>query len=79
MPGVQLIRVGYERYGSTSDLEYFTERMEIEKNVFEIVELAWPLEGPGSKYDRISGSNLISGRASSIWRPSTPRRPAIRP
>jgi phage terminase large subunit-like protein len=52
-PSVQLIRVGYERYGSTSDLEYFTERMEIEKNFFEIVELAWPLEGPGSKYDRI--------------------------
>jgi hypothetical protein len=52
-PGVQLIKVGYERYGSTSDLEYFTERMDIEKNFFEIVELAWPLEGPGSKYDRI--------------------------
>ena len=52
-PGIQLIKVGYERYGSTSDLEYFTERMEIEKNYFEIVELAWPLEGPGSKYDRI--------------------------
>ena len=52
-PGVQLIKVGYERYGSTSDLEYFIERMEIEKNWFEIVELAWPLEGPGSKYDRI--------------------------
>lgn len=52
-PGVQLIKVGYERYGSTSDLEYFTERMEIEKNFFVIMELAWPLEGPGSKYDRI--------------------------
>jgi phage terminase large subunit-like protein len=52
-PGVQMIKVGYERYGSTSDLEYFTERMEIEKDFFEIVELAWPLEGPGSKYDRI--------------------------
>jgi phage terminase large subunit-like protein len=51
--GVQMIKVGYERYGSTSDLEYFTERMEIEKSFFEIVELAWPLEGPGSKYDRI--------------------------
>jgi phage terminase large subunit-like protein len=52
-PGVQIIKVGYERYGSTSDLEYFTERMEIERYPFEIVELAWPLEGPGSKYDRI--------------------------
>ena len=52
-PGVQMLKVGYERYGSTSDLEYFTERMEIEKDFFEIVELAWPLEGPGSKYDRI--------------------------
>jgi phage terminase large subunit-like protein len=52
-PGVLVVKVGYERYGSTSDLEYFTERMEIEKDSFEIVELAWPLEGPGSKYDRI--------------------------
>jgi len=52
-PGIQLIKVGYERYGSTSDLEYFTERMEIEQNFFEIVELAWPLGGSGSKYDRI--------------------------
>ena len=52
-PGVQLVKVGYERYGSTSDLEYFQERMEIEKISFEIVELAWPRQGPGSKYDRI--------------------------
>lgn len=52
-PGVLQVNVGYERYGSTSDLEYFTERMEIERDSFAIVELAWPLEGPGSKYDRI--------------------------
>lgn len=53
MPGVQLVRVGYERYGSTSDLEYFEESMRRDKDSFEIVELAWPREGPGSKIDRV--------------------------
>ena len=53
MPGVQLVRVGYERYGSTSDLEYFEEMMQRDKDAFEIVELAWPREGPGSKIDRV--------------------------
>ena len=53
MPGVQLVRVGYERYGSTSDIEYFEESMRRDKDSFEIVELAWPREGPGSKIDRV--------------------------
>lgn len=53
MPGVQQLRVGYERYGSTSDLEYFEEMMQRDRDEFEIVELAWPREGPGSKIDRV--------------------------
>lgn len=53
MPGVQQVKVGYERYGSTSDLEYFEEMMERDRDEFEIVELAWPREGPGSKTDRV--------------------------
>jgi phage terminase large subunit-like protein len=52
-PGVQLVKVGYERYGSTADMEYFEECMEREGDAWEIVELAWPREGPGSKIDRI--------------------------
>ena len=53
MPGVQLVKVGYERYGSTSDLEYFEEKMERAKDAWEIHELAWPKDGTASKYDRI--------------------------
>lgn len=53
MPGVQMVRVGYERYGSTSDLEYMEEEMERDREAFEIIELAWPREGPGSKTDRV--------------------------
>ena len=53
MPGVQMVKVGYERYGSTSDLEYFEESMRRDRDEFEIVELAWPREGPGSKIDRV--------------------------
>jgi hypothetical protein len=52
-PGVQLVKVGYERYGMQADLEYFEERMLIEKMHFPIEEVAWPKEGPGSKEDRI--------------------------
>lgn len=53
MPGVQLVKVGYERYGSTSDLEYFEEKMMKSKDQWEIHELAWPRDGTASKYDRI--------------------------
>jgi hypothetical protein len=52
-PGVQLVKVGYEKYGMQTDIEYFEERMEDEKRHFPITELAWPREGPGSKIDRI--------------------------
>ena len=53
VPGVQNVRVGYERYGMQSDIEYFEEMMVREGDGFEIVELAWPLDGPGSKADRV--------------------------
>lgn len=53
MPGVQQVRVGYERFGLTSDLEHFEIQMQRDKDVFEITELAWPREGPGAKDDRI--------------------------
>ncbi len=52
-PGVQSVKVGYERYGSTSDLEYFEEKMDKAKDAWEIHELAWPRDGTASKYDRI--------------------------
>jgi len=52
-PGVQTVEVGYERYGMRSDIEHFEEKMEEDQDSFEIKELAWPNEGPGSKYDRI--------------------------
>lgn len=53
MPGVQTVKVGYERYGSTSDLEHFELEMKRDGDHFEIHELAWPKEGPGSKTDRV--------------------------
>jgi hypothetical protein len=52
-PGVQIVRVGYERYGMLDAMEHFEERMEVEKVGFEILELAWPSEGGNAKFDRI--------------------------
>ncbi|CAB3730923.1 hypothetical protein [Paraburkholderia rhynchosiae] len=53
MPGVQLVKCGYEKFGAESDFDYFEERMKIEQNFFDIEELAWPREGGGSKIDRV--------------------------
>lgn len=52
-PGIVGVRVGYERFGAISDLDYFKERQRIEGVRFEIVELEWPREGEGSKKDRV--------------------------
>ncbi len=51
--GIMNVKVGYERFGAISDLDYFKERQAIENLRFEIVELEWPREGPGSKVDRV--------------------------
>lgn len=54
-PGVQSIRVGYERFGQQSDDEYFQEQMQKlpMDEQFAIEELAWPNEGKNSKADRV--------------------------
>jgi hypothetical protein len=54
--GIQMINVGYERYGQQSDDEYFQEKMRLmldQDQVFNIQELAWPNEGSNSKKDRV--------------------------
>ena len=52
-PGVQAIRVGYERYGMQSDLEHFELEMRRERAFFPIEEVSWPRQGKHSKEDRI--------------------------
>jgi hypothetical protein len=52
-PGVVGLKVGYERYGAIADLDYFNERKREEELNFDIEELEWPSEGPGSKQDRV--------------------------
>lgn len=53
-PGVQTVRVGYEKFGAQSDLDYFQEQMKMPgQPSFEIVELGWPADGEGAKTDRV--------------------------
>lgn len=52
-PGVMGVKVGYERYGAIADMDYFAERKRTEHLNFDIEELEWPAEGPGSKEDRV--------------------------
>lgn len=52
-PGVQGVQVGYEKFGAEADLQYFQERMGIERISFDIAELSWPRDGEGSKTDRV--------------------------
>lgn len=52
-PGVQMVRVGYERYGLQSDLEHFETCMLKEREAFEIVELNWTRDGTNTKEDRV--------------------------
>lgn len=52
-PGVQMVKVGYERYGMQADLEYFELEMLRDKDAFEIIELNWTSDGAQAKDDRV--------------------------
>lgn len=53
MPGVQMVKAGYEKYGMQSDLEYFEEKMRALGMHFEIQELSWTSDGTRAKEDRV--------------------------
>lgn len=52
-PGVQLCRVGYERYGMQTDLEVIEEWQQRDEAYFGIDELNTPRQGKHAKNDRI--------------------------
>jgi hypothetical protein len=54
MPGVQIVKMGYESFGAQADMDYFKEQMMMPgRPSFEITELQWPRDGDGSKIDRV--------------------------
>jgi hypothetical protein len=74
-PGVQLLKVGYERYGQQSDDEYFEEKMREQNAHFELIELNWTGDaGRESKTHRVerlepdfrNGDFFVPGR---VWYP----------
>jgi len=46
-PGVQQVKVGYEKFGALSDLDYFKEQMKLSGKHFPITELSWTAGGRG--------------------------------
>ena len=52
-PGVQMVKVGYERYGQQVDLEVIKDIQQRENNSFDIFELGTPRKGRHAKPDRI--------------------------
>jgi hypothetical protein len=53
MPGVQMVRVGWEQYGHVTDIEHFRTMMRLEDYSFGIEELGWVRQGPQSKEHRV--------------------------
>lgn len=52
-PGIQVVEVGYERFGAQSDIEHFETMMRLEGDSFPITELNWPRDGDFPKDNRI--------------------------
>ena len=52
-PGVQMVKMGWERYGKDVEIEVIESMQLRENNVFEIEELNTPRQGGHSKDDRI--------------------------
>ena len=52
-PGICRVEVGYEKYGSDADLDYFTEQMELEREFFTVKPLKWSRDGNDSYVDRV--------------------------
>ena len=71
-PGIISLKVGYEGYAAEADLEYFRERMTMERVSIPIDELKWPREGDGSKIDRVQrlGPDLRNHR---VYLPYDPK------
>lgn len=76
MPGVQMISVGYERYGAQADQQYFEEQMRLEGPRFEILELNWTNNAGGESKAHRVGRLEPDFRLSNFYVPAKVWHPA---
>lgn len=76
MPSIELVAVGYEKYGAQADVGWMKQRMIDTDYYFDIKELNWPRQGEHSKVDRvgrlqpdIEGSEYKFYFPAIVWRP----------
>lgn len=78
-PGIQVVMIGYEKYGLQADIEHFEQMMKIEKISFSIDPVSWTRDHVDAKDDRIR--RLIpdhqNWRFFYPWEPD-PNRPEVK-
>lgn len=67
MPGIQLVKVGYEQYGLQCDREHFEEMMKIEEKYFAVDAVNWPRSSKDSHEKDLRIERLLPDHHNWRW------------